>query len=40
MKSLSFKKVPDGYSDKHITINVFIFLKIVIQSQKSLSETQ
>ena len=37
MKSLSFKKVPDGQSDIHNTIKyVFLFLQIFIRSQKKL----
>ena len=37
MKSLSFKKVLDGRSDKHTTIKyVLIFLQIIIRSQKKI----
>ena len=41
MKSLSFKKVSDEQSDIHITIKyVFIFLQIIIRSQKNWYESQ
>ena len=37
MKSLSFKEVLDGRSDKHTTIKyVLIFLQIIIRSQKKI----
>ena len=40
MKSLSFKKVSDGKSNIHITIKyVFLFLQIIIRSQKNWCET-
>ena len=40
MKSLSFKKVSDEKSDIHITIKyVFLFLQIIIRSQKNWCET-
>ena len=41
MKSLSFKKVPDGQSDIHIRVKyVFMFLQIIIRSQKNWYKTQ
>ena len=40
MKSLSFKKVSAGQSDTHIAIKyVFLFLHIIIRSQKNWCET-
>ena len=40
MKSLSFKEVSDRQSDIHITIKyVFLFLQIIIRSQKNWCET-
>ena len=40
MKSLSFKKVSDGQVDIHIPIKyVFLFLQIIIRSQKNWCET-
>ena len=40
MKSLSFKKVSNGQSDINITIKyLFLFLQIIIRSQKNWCET-